>query len=48
MFVLIFCGVVLSSFVSGWYIYVRYVDVFSFVEMDLGNLQFGFLYVDVG
>ena len=39
---------VLSSCVSGWYIYVRYVHVLSFVEMDLCNLQFSFLYADVG
>ena len=39
---------VCSGCVSGWYIYVRYVDVFGLVEMDLCYLQFGFLYVDVG
>ena len=39
---------VLSGGVSGWYIYVRYVDVFEFVEKNLCYLQFGFLYVDVG
>ena len=29
-------------------IYVRYVDVFGLVEIDICYLQFGFLYVDVG
>ena len=45
--ILIF-GVVLSVDVSGWYIYVRYVEVFGLVEMDLCYLQFGILYVNVG
>ena len=44
----IFYGMVLSGGVSGWYIYVCYVDVFGLVEMDLFYLQFGFQYVDVG
>ena len=39
---------VLSGGVSGWYMYVCYVDVFELVEMYLCYLQFGFLYVDVG
>ena len=47
-YVLIFCGVVLSAGVSGWYVYVRYVYVFRLVEIDLCYLQFGFLYVNAG
>ena len=47
-YVLIFYGAFLSGGVSGWYIYVHYVDVFRLVKMDLCYLQFSFLYVDVG
>ena len=47
-YVLSFCGAILSDGVSGWYIYVRYIDVFGLSETDLYYLQFGFLCVNVG
>lgn len=40
--VLIFCGMILTCYVSGWYVYVGSIDMFGFLEMDLCDLKLCF------